>query len=162
MQLFIIFADLVKQMVGFRSLKKTINHIGILFLAMAGVIIMAHAMVPHHLHNGQAFIETSECNYQHHETSNPSPVCNHNHSESEETDCVLHHLLVLPGKQIRAEQPIISSTLLNNFCDLFNHDFLSPELNKNASEWLYHIEGTIPLPTSIYTSTKGLRAPPLV
>ncbi len=144
-------------------MKRTVNHIGILFLALAGVIILAHAMVPHHLHNGQAFIETTECNYlHHHEATNHSPVCNHNHSDSESTDCVLHHLLVVPGKQVRAEQPVISSTLLNSSCDLLNHEFLTSDLNKNASEWLFHIEGTIPLPTSLYASTKGLRAPPLV
>jgi len=145
-------------------LKKTIKHIGSFLLILAGAIILSHAFIPHHLHNGQAVIETSDCQcfYHHHETSSQTASCTHDHSESESTDCVLHNLLVLPGKQIRADQPLIATILQNTYCSLLITGLFNTDLSISENNWHYHIEGTIPLPTNIYTSTKGLRAPPVV
>jgi hypothetical protein len=144
-------------------LKHIIKHIGSFALLLAGVIILAHALVAHHEHDGQPFFEASECHHQHqHESADQSSTCDHNHSDGSAGDCALHQMLVLPGKQIRAEQPVISNTLLNNYCALFVHEYLTSDLDKNASEWFFHIDGTIPLPSRIYASVKGLRAPPLV
>gem|GEM_PF-942120 len=145
------------------NLKLRLKHIGSLSLLLAGVIILAHALVAHHQHDGQPFFEAEQCHHQHqHESADHSSSCDHNHSDGSASDCALHQMLVLPGKQIRAEQPLISGTLLNNYCALFIHEYLSSDLDINASEWFYHIDGTIPLPTSIYVSVKGLRAPPNV
>ncbi|WP_319480599.1 hypothetical protein [uncultured Draconibacterium sp.] len=143
---------------------KTIKHIGSFLLILAGAIILSHAFIPHHLHNGEAVIETSECHcfYHHHETSAQTASCTHDHSESESTDCALHNLLVLPGKQIRADQPLILTTLQSSYCSLLITGLFNADLNINKCNWQYHIEGTIPLPTNIHTFTRGLRAPPSV
>lgn len=145
-------------------MKKTINHIGSFLLIFAGAIILSHAFIPHHLHNGEAVIQTSECKcfYHHHETSAQTASCTHDHSEGESTDCALHNLLVLPGKQIRADQPLIITTLQYTYCPLLITGLFNADLKTKNTNWHYHIEGTIPLPTNIYTSTTGLRAPPVV
>lgn len=132
---------------------------------LAGSIILAHALVPHHQHNGEPFFGATECHHFHsheHETAGHVSTCHHDHSEKDATDCVLHNLLVIPGKQIRADQPLAATILQQTFCALLVKQLFNPDLNTNAINWHYHIEGTIPLPASIYTSTQGLRAPPIV
>ncbi|WP_372648527.1 hypothetical protein [Draconibacterium sp.] len=145
-------------------MKKTINHIGSFLLIIAGAIILSHAFIPHHLHNGEAVIETSDCKciHHHHESAAQTASCTHDHSESESTDCVLHNLLVLPGKQIRADQPLIITTLHDSYSSFLITGLFNIGWDIKESNWHYHIEGTIPLPANIYTSTTGLRAPPLV
>nr|WP_319509586.1 hypothetical protein [uncultured Draconibacterium sp.] len=145
-------------------MKNTINHIGSFLLILAGAIILSHAFIPHHLHDGQAVIETSayQCSYHHHETGSQTASCTHDHSENKTHDCVLHNLLVIPGKQIRADQPLILDMLQNSYCSLLIAGVFNADSNISENNWQYHIQGTIPLPTNIYTSTKGLRAPPVV
>lgn len=146
------------------SLKSKIKHIGSIFLLLAGSIILAHALVPHHQHNGQPFFGASDCHHFHsHEQGLVGHIstCNHDHSEDEASDCTLHHLLVIPGKQIKAQPAAVISCLLRDY-SLITYTSLAAQANTKSVDWRYHIEGTIPLPSSIFTSTKGLRAPPLV
>lgn len=145
-------------------LKSKIKHIGSIFLLLAGSIILAHALVPHHQHDGQPFFGASNCHHQHnheHETAGHVSACHHDHSEDEASDCTLHHLLVIPGKQIKTQPAAVISCLLRDY-SLIVYESLVSLSNTKTADWLYHIDGTIPLPTNIYTSTKGLRAPPLV
>ncbi|QIA08376.1 hypothetical protein [Draconibacterium halophilum] len=143
-------------------MKNTAKHIGSFLLFLAGAIILTHAFVPHHLHNGEAIIESSECqHFHHHESGMQTASCTHSHSENEASDCVLHNLLVIPGKQIRTDQPLVATSLPYTFCSLLISGVITPNLKVNASDWHHHIEGTIPLPSNIFTSTLGLRAPPL-
>ncbi|WP_167604659.1 hypothetical protein [Maribellus sediminis] len=145
-------------------MKSKLKHIGSLFLLLAGSVILAHALVPHHQHDGQPFFGISSCHHTHtnqHEADGHTTACNHDHSENEASDCALHHLLVIPGKQIKAQQATVISCLLKNY-SLTTSELFKSQLITNTCDWRYHIEGTIPLPASIYASTKGLRAPPMV
>jgi len=146
-------------------LKKTTKHIKNLFLLLAGSIILAHALVPHHQHEGQPFFGISDCHHEHshqHEIEDNITTCHHHdHSEDEASDCTLHHLLVIPGKQIKAQPAARISCLLRDY-SLIVYKSLVSQTNTKIADWRYHIEGTIPLPSNIFTSTKGLRAPPAV
>ena len=145
-------------------MKKTTKHIKNLFLLLAGSIILAHALVPHHQHEGQPFFGISDCHHEHshqHEIAGHVSTCHHDHSEDEASDCTLHHLLVIPGKQIKTQPATVISRLLKHYSLIAYKSFVS-QLNTNIADWRYHIEGTIPLPSNIFTSTKGLRAPPVV
>ena len=145
-------------------MKSKLKHIGSLFLLLAGSVILAHALVPHHQHEGQPFFGISNCHHTHiihHEGDDHTTACNHDHSENEGSDCALHHLLVIPGKQVKTQQAAVISCLIKNHSLATSESFTS-QLITNFCDWRYHIEGTIPLPASIYASTIGLRAPPMV
>jgi len=137
----------------------------IFFILFANVIILAHAMLPHHQHHGEIFLVNS-----HHESSCDS----HEHSHAAKTSdhdsghdiqcCELAHDFIIPSNQINQESKLFDITFNYHGVALFQ-----AILGNRALSSLTQIElfgNPPPLITSadslFINKALGLRAPPIV
>ena len=135
-----------------------------LFIMLAGILLVAHAVVPHHHHNKQICFERSHCindDLVHEHGTNPD---NHSHDgENNHQDCVLKEPVVVISNESKPDLRLINETdrsgldgfhdnLLNNSTDL-----LIPKLSSYVYERV--TDSLYPSPRS---TSPGLRAPPVV
>jgi hypothetical protein len=131
-----------------------------LFLLVANLILLAHAVIPHHHHNLVVCIEGSHCqDSENHEHSN----CNHTDDETGDC-CVLNQLVLMPGNNMRHEINCAIS-------DDFNPPFDGTPIILSYTDFNVgpkSIKAKVPIPViqSAYTQfvalSSGLRAPPVV
>lgn len=129
------------------------------FILFVNIILLAHAVIPHHHHHGE-FCIANQC--QNDCDSNKNNIADHNHKSNGNSDnqfCVLKQVVVVPQK-------ILKSTY--NFDDDQNHSHLSQFLFFNSGCDLKCYASV----TSVYRNDKvfyhslfliaglGLRAPP--
>jgi len=132
------------------------------FLIIANIILLAHAVIPHHHHESVVCVEQKHC--QDDAIPHNHNVAEHNHQHDgnkNSTSCILKQSFVVPtsqGKQLKS---------CDNCSDNHNHDFytlsnigycdLQPVSNVVT---YYPVHSSYLL--SFVTSTLGLRAPPTV
>jgi len=132
------------------------------FLILANIILLAHAVIPHHHHESVVCVEQKHCQDDeiplHHNNSEHE----HQHDGNENSNCcILKQYVVTPsfqGKQLRS---------CDNCSDNHNHDYytlsnigycdLQP-VSKVVTYYPVHSSYLL----SFVTSTLGLRAPPTV
>lgn len=136
--------------------------LSILFILLANIILLVHAVIPHHSHQSEVCIGDSHMQDHRMALNNCS---NHNHSNEQEVeDCALNQVVVIRSQQLRTE--IKCFDCVDNFSQKI--DIQSVLLNKSFDP-LFSINilnHKPPVFTSIYftfvCSSVGLRAPPVV
>jgi hypothetical protein len=130
-----------------------------IFLLLANMVLLAHAVIPHHHHADVPTEVAVNCNNQeehsHHENL---PICNDDHEHGETTACEftegiltpnIHNRLNVPSEQVSFD--ILFFTLfVSNYSTIISCiDFPIEEI------------GSIPLHSRFLISSQGLRAPPV-
>ena len=136
----------------------------IIFLSLANILLLAHAVVPHHHHNKQVCFTNSHCNHDDLTDEHGTNQGGHGHDgENNHDDCVLKEPVVVFSNQWKPEFKFNNTTDRSNHDD-FNYnllisstEFRSPVLssciNKRAASSSY---------PSLVSASLGLRAPPVV
>lgn len=135
-----------------------------LFFMLAGILLVAHAVVPHHHHNKQICFERSHCiqdDFTHEHGTNPA---SHSHDgENSHDDCVLKDPVVVLSNESKPDFRFIYETdrsgidgfhnnILNNSTELLI-PILSSYVYERVTDSLYR---------SLLFASLGLRAPPAV
>ena len=95
--------------------RKSISYV---FLLIANIVLLVHAVVPHHYHQWQVCVESSHCKRDgitHHQDSSANP---HEHDEADSSACALKQAVILPANQDKQ----VSRNLDRN--DNHSHDFV--------------------------------------
>jgi len=137
----------------------------LLFILLANIVLLAHAVVPHHHHKGLFCTEVTNCqivseDHRHHLSE---PTHEHNGDKSAE-NCVLKQIVVVPVNSLRHEFKCVvcddNHALVDDFQAVLSKSeplFFVPSLVSNAQ-----IVSNFS-PQSIFAlSSIGLRAPPSV
>lgn len=136
------------------------NKTAFIFVLLANMILLAHAVIPHH-HNTEGPMEIAiECSHhEQHSHHHNLPICDGNHEKGETTTCVLTASAILPNNQFRAtqsiEQAIDSDVLLFT---LFVYIYLNIS---NTTDFKTEVLDDIPLYARLLSTSQGLRAPPV-
>ncbi len=131
-----------------------------IFILFANIILLAHAVIPHHYHQIKICVEASHCQDDGDEHKNAASEHEHDGDESS-SSCVLKQADVLLTHQNRKD------CVCNPDSDNHNHDFAVLSNNK-LPEIIPICLGKIStlLATSNYSAylaaSIGLRAPPIV
>jgi len=133
----------------------------IIFILLANIILLAHAVFPHHHHGQMVCLNFSHCYHAGNDSSTYPADCGHEHdSESPVSNCILKQLVVVPANQARIEPAIL---YLENFSDCYIlqagnlYELQSTELfRKNP------YPKDVPIFQSFLDYSQGLRAPPAV
>lgn len=136
------------------------NKTAFIILLLTNLVLLAHAVVPHHHHIDTPLEIAVECNHQEeHNHKGKIPFCDDEHQEHETTVCSLNQIMVVPNNQFKE---IIESVDLE-FTDILflivpDFDYLQsgiysdkpPEIAEN--NLLY---------SRLLVFSQGLRAPPV-
>ena len=137
----------------------------IFFILLANIILLAHAVVPHHYHQNKVCVNSSHCqsdSYAHqHDTSKP----NHEHDgENDSHFCVLKQVVFITSNQWdQFDKCLFGSykplSLLDFQAVLFDNGFnaLIPRI-VSTGQTLFKTSTYL----SFVSSSIGLRAPPVV
>ncbi len=136
------------------------KQIEFLFLFLAGLIVFAHAIIPHHHHCNQVCIEKLDC--QHHDTNPNHPVDDdHSHNDINHRYCLLGQLIAIPNNQWKQEctcsassgMKVLNFAVLNTGsapAAIYAHDATGKPAPKD-SQYSLQLSGSL-----------SLRAPPAV
>lgn len=132
------------------------------FILVANIVLLAHAVLPHHHHEQQVCIERTHCTSDTDAHVHNTDAKDHQHDgNSNTTACVLKQAILIPSTQSR--------TLNNcdNCSDNHNHDFyiLSNFGYVDLQPVLQVVTYNPEFPSffiSFVTTSLGLRAPPIV
>ncbi|HNX84443.1 MAG TPA: hypothetical protein PKK03_08310 [Bacteroidales bacterium] len=134
----------------------------ILIFMLAGILLVAHAVVPHHHHDKQVCFEKSHCI---HEDSDEEPGTSHDgHShdgENNHNDCALNDPVVITTNEWKPDFKLIQASDRTGFdglhVSLLNNSSgcLTPSLSSCVYERV-----TDSLFPSAVPDSHGLRAPP--
>ena len=135
-----------------------------LFIMLAGILLVAHAVVPHHHHLKQICFERSHCIHDdltHEHGTNPS---SHSHDgENSHDDCVLKDPVVVLSNESKPDFRFIYETGRSGL-DGFHDNFLNNSIElliPVLSSYVYE-RVTDSLYRSLLSASLGLRAPPAV
>jgi len=136
------------------------NKTAFIFILLANMVLLAHAVIPHH-HHTKAPIEVAvECSHEDdHEHNHNMPLCNDDHEQGETTSCKLIEAIIVPNNQIRLSE-LLELTTINHtlFFTLYVFNFSIPQHYEDTSN---EVVESIPLFTRFLISSQGLRAPPI-
>ncbi|MGV8112681.1 MAG: DUF6769 family protein [Lentimicrobium sp.] len=131
------------------------------FILLANIILLAHAVFPHHHHEQLVCIERTHCVDDATPHTQKSPEHNHQHDGADNTTCVINQAVIISSSQAR----FVNNC--DNCSDNHNHDFynlsnfgyidLLP-----VSEVITYIPEFSSFLISYVTTSLGLRAPPVV
>lgn len=136
----------------------------ILFISVANIILLAHAVIPHHHHKKLVCLEKVHCQQHINTHSFDATEQDHNHDGNGNFEyCLLQQVVVLPSNQIKKDCDDFQKDDGQEFINLIS--FIS--LNKNPKIILpvisiagYKLNITSDF-TSYFCSSSGLRAPPI-
>ncbi|MFH1001353.1 MAG: DUF6769 family protein [Bacteroidota bacterium] len=137
--------------------------IALFILFFANIILLAHAVLPHHHH------ETYVClfdkhSYHDNDSSEEKTFCHHEHHGQNEdsADCLLKNLVVLPAKSIKqAFQSFTYTSDYHHFNDfLLNFDDERSGFLSSSNHFQQFTEESSYL--NYVSRCLGLRAPPVV
>lgn len=136
------------------------NKTAFIILLLTNLVLLAHAVVPHHHHTDTPLEIAVECNHQEeHSHQGKIPFCNDDHQDHETTACSLTQTMVIPNNQFKE---IIESVDLE-FTDIIF--FVVPDFNYSHSVVYSNKPPEIAENTFLYSlllvSSQGLRAPPV-
>lgn len=134
-----------------------------IFLFSAILILLAHAVIPHHHHSLEVCFADSHCHDADENHEHSKPDCDHNDTKNDDC-CVLNQVVLLPANSMRHE---FNCAICNDFNPPYDGtptilsytDFSVGSLSNKAKV-------PIPLIESAYIQfvvlSSGLRAPPVV
>lgn len=131
------------------------------FLLLATILLLAHAVLPHHHHQLQFCIESSHCH--HHNVPDPL-ASSHDHDGENSADCLLKQLIIFPANPVKQACKCTDLTdghfhVYDWHAILFQHEQASVP-DQKASEVEY--PSLVFSYSRILSSVSGLRAPPAV
>lgn len=131
------------------------------FILIANMVMLAHAVLPHHHHEQQVCIERKHCIDDATTHTHNSAEHNHQHDGTDNTACALKQAVIIPTSQDK----FLKSC--DNCTDNHYHDFyILSTFGYVFSEPVSEVVRYIPEFSSFYitfvTPTIGLRAPPIV
>lgn len=135
------------------------NKTAFIFVFFANIVLLAHAVIPHHHHQNFPLETYIDCNHNEgHKHHVNMPVCNHDHQHDKITACIIQAMLI-PGEEIRGKY-ISEKNVANDmlFLALFVYNFSAHE---NLLGISLEIAESIPLYSQLLNSCLGLRAPPV-
>ena len=132
------------------------------FILLANIVLLAHAVVPHHYHQIVACVESSHCPDNNVPYNRDTPEDNHENDGSSSANCILQQAVIVSSNQGKNETDCI-------FCS-HNHSldlqFTLPYNGNEAIIPIFSIVASMPdvsfCFSSYITTSLGLRAPPLV
>ncbi|MBW6502246.1 MAG: hypothetical protein K0B05_12710 [Bacteroidales bacterium] len=135
------------------------------FLMLAGLLLLAHAVIPHHHHDKQICFVTPHCLHDESADEHDKNQLGHSHDEENDPDdCVLKNPVVLYSNQWRTDYKFYNiSSSLSAFDDsqysLLNgrKEFPIPVLSPFVYEHFTNCSYSVLVAASL-----GLRAPPVV
>jgi hypothetical protein len=143
-------------------INKMRNRTAFIFVLIANIVMMAHAVIPHH-HHADALIEIAvECtnsNHEEHEHNERMPICDDEHEPGELATCFITTAMLTPNNQFRTDtslEQISNSDILLFTLLVFNYNAIADDIPNAVAE----IEN-IPLYSRLLVSSQGLRAPPV-
>lgn len=132
----------------------------IFFILLANIVLLAHAVIPHHHHELQICIQRTHCDDD--VTHTPySPEHNNRPDGNDHTNCVLKQAVIIPSTQSRYLKNCDKCT------DTHNHDFYIISSFRYidllpVSQVVTYLPEFPSFFTTFVTPILGLRAPPLV
>ena len=139
------------------------NKTAFIFVLLANMVLLAHAVVPHHHHSQSPVDVAMEGNHdeehEHHEHHEKLPFCNDDHEEGETKACTLTEATLIPNNQNRLNElleQVVTTDILFISLYVFNYSFIS-----SGSDCPDEIIESIPIHTRFLFSSQGLRAPPV-
>jgi len=137
----------------------------IFFILLANIILLVHAVVPHHYHKSLVCIESSHCQSDGYVHNHSTSENDHEHDGSTGTEtCILKQVLGIPSNSLKQELKYLG-------CYEDHSKFAHSEAIIFCSEFIVFVPKTIaiaqiPLITSSHSNfvstSSGLRAPPVV
>jgi hypothetical protein len=136
----------------------------ILFIMLAGFLLVSHAVVPHHHHDKQICLQRSHCIHDDLTVEHGTRPVSHSHDgENNHDDCALKDPVVLFSNESKPDFKVIKATdppgpdrfhdkLLSNSTE-FRTPVLSSYVYELVTDSLFH---------SLVSASHGLRAPPVV
>jgi len=135
--------------------------LAIFFLLVANITLLVHAAVPHHNHEGDFCLITTEIETDCHEHKSHQHQHKH-HGDPKDLKCELNTKVIIPNN-INPKLEVIVLELIH--LPSINFDYIRDFLN-NSNTYIsgLNLKRKIPLKLSLYciytSSSKGLRAPP--
>ncbi|MBK8807545.1 MAG: hypothetical protein IPO21_13245 [Bacteroidales bacterium] len=131
------------------------------FILLANLVLLAHAVLPHHHHEQQVCIESTHCDGDSEAHIHNTASQDHQHDGADNTICVLKQAVIVPSSQVK------SINTCDNCSDNHNHDFIiHSDFGNEHSQFVSEVISYKPEFPSFYTTfvtpTLGLRAPPIV
>lgn len=136
------------------------EHIGFLLLLIAGLLFIAHAIVPHHHHVHQVCIESYDSQDHKSEHSHANEEQNDQNNNPGNGNCIFNQFIVLPGNQMKNECDcsFITSLHFHNYAFIIADDLIS-RLHPVFWKTQFSPDATVHY-TSLKTNSLGMRAPP--
>lgn len=137
----------------------------IFFILFASVIILAHAMLPHHQHHGELLLVYShhQSGYDLHEHSHAPQTSDHDSGHDVQC-CELVHDFITPSNQNKLESKLYDVTFNYHGADIFQ-SIMGNRILASLTQFEF-FGNPPPLITSANSLFKnrvfGLRAPPVV
>jgi len=136
----------------------------IFVLLFANIVLVAHAVIPHHHHSSIICVKSSHCESDSDKHDHETPLDSHRHDGPDNPEnCVLKQIIAIPSNHSRQ---IISN--LDSGIDHFAGSDLNTSDNYSGIVKLVYtglFAGCMPVLSSNYlyfiNSSLGLRAPPL-
>ena len=135
------------------------------FLALAGILFLAHAVVPHHHHGNLVCFANSHCDYHGTESGHDnSPESHHHDGEDCSDHCILKDPVVLSSTQLTAGLKFFDKKCTPSGDDNLRSSWLADEAKAPAVGLWYSLSGPpVHFLYSCFSSSSiGLRAPPAV
>ena len=128
---------------------------------MASLVLLAHAVIPHHHHFQEICVEVDYCADDLVEHTHDYPTHNHQHNASDDASCVINQALISSTSKSKANNSCIdcSEKHLHNYLVLF--DFNNEGFDNDVNLKFEFQE--VPLIYELLLSTSlDLRGPPTV
>lgn len=125
-------------------------------------IFLVHAVIPHHHHLEEVCMSDCCCDPHDTETGHHFPIHNHRHEDKKESvSCFINQAVILPSQN---KQEVQTTTLVKKiFPDFHFADVhFKPESYFSTFNCNVLLSGTAKINPFKYTSTGGLRAPPIL
>jgi hypothetical protein len=135
------------------------------FILLSNIVLLAHAVIPHHQHESDICIVNSHCQTDSGVHKHSDVEHNHEHDgENENNCCVLSEVVLLPPKNTIKKHEDIYCQENHLVLNKFQAVLFSNELQAFDSVFITNAFG--PLITCFHThfvnTALGLRAPPVV
>lgn len=138
------------------------NKIAFIFVLLANMVLLAHAIIPHHHHHESPAAIAFDCSHEEeheHEHHEKLPFCNDDHEEGETKSCEITDAPIIPNSQNKLNElleQVVTTDILFISLYVFNYSFFS-----SGSYCPDEIVESIPIHTRFLFSSQGLRAPPV-
>jgi len=138
------------------------NKTAFIFVLLANIVLLAHAVIPHHHHTEAPIAIAVDCtniNNEEHSHNERMPICDDEHEKGEIAPCIVTSAMLVPNNQFRLNtslEQFSSIKFLLFSLSVVNYSTIPDVIHNSEAE----IEN-ISLYSRLLVSSQGLRAPPI-